>query len=290
MGLFSKVPCAICGNSVGFLSRKRLVNKEGYICKECEKKCSEFVNVGHFTKAELEEHIKYMEKQDKLFHEAYEPIDKKHISRFVSISTGIEFADEIAMFKVVSPKANKKVYQELFRYDQINHYEPYYKENTGSNSDKKYSEVGLTIYLNCSRRGFGEAEGSVTGVGARNFHPYVKELQIPTARNVNEFSHVGLKDYLDKLFGKYEDNSVIGSIKSSFMGTNKERAEMKTAAEGLKALGNLAKSKITKSEEDAEKSRESAEAFKNDALDLATGNRATYTKIANEVEDRIWNS
>lgn len=290
MGLFSKEPCVICGNKVGFLSRKRLVNKEGYICKECEKKCSEFINVGHFTKADIEEHIKYMEKQNKLYKEAFEPLDKSHKARFVSISTGVEFADEIAMFKVVSPKANKKVYQELFRYDQINHYEPYFKENTNSNSDKKYSEVGLTIHLNCSRRGFGEAEGSVTGVGARNFHPYVRELQIPTARNVNDFSHVGLKDYLDKLFGKYEDNSVVGSIKSSFVGTNKERAEMKVAAEGLKALGSLAKSKMTKNEADSEKASENMEALKNDALDLATGNRASYTKIANEVEDRILNN
>lgn len=290
MGLFSKEPCVICDNKVGFLSRKRLVNKEGYICKECEKKCSEFINVGHFTKAEIEEHIKYMEKQNKLYHEAFEPIDKKHISRFVSISTGLEFADEIAMFKVVSPKANKKVYQELFRYDQINHYEPYYKENTNSNSDKKYSEVGLTIHLNCSRRGFGEAEGSVTGTGAKNFHPYVKELQIPTARNVNDFSHVGLKDYLDKLFGTYEDTSVVGSIKSSFIGTNKQRAEMKVASEGLKALGSLAESKLTKNEADSEAAKENVENLKNDALDLATGNRATYTKIANEVEDRILNS
>ena len=254
------------------------------------KKCSEFINVGHFTKADIEEHIKYMEKQNKLYKEAFEPLDKSHKARFVSISTGVEFADEIAMFKVVSPKANKKVYQELFRYDQINHYEPYFKENTNSNSDKKYSEVGLTIHLNCSRRGFGEAEGSVTGAGARNFHPYVKELRIPTARNVNDFSHVGLKDYLDKLFGKYEDNSVVGSIKSSFVGTNKERAEMKVAAEGLKALGSLAKSKMTKNEADSEKASENMEALKNDALDLATGNRASYTKIANEVEDRILNN
>ncbi|MBQ3408780.1 MAG: hypothetical protein IJH12_06235 [Clostridia bacterium] len=65
---------------------------------------------------------------------------------------------------------------------------------------------------------------------------------------------------------------------------------MKVASEGLKALGNLAKSKIAKSEDNVEKSKESTEAFKNDALDLATGNRATYSKIANEVEDRVWNS
>ncbi len=39
MGLFSKEECNLCGEKAGFLSRKRLVNKSGYICKECEKKC-----------------------------------------------------------------------------------------------------------------------------------------------------------------------------------------------------------------------------------------------------------
>ena len=65
---------------------------------------------------------------------------------------------------------------------------------------------------------------------------------------------------------------------------------MKVAAEGLKALGSLAKSKMTKNEADSEKASENMEALKNDALDLATGNRASYTKIANEVEDRILNN
>lgn len=289
MGLFSKVPCVICGKNVGFFSRKRLINKEGYICKECENKCSEHINVGHFTKAEIQEHISYMEKQDKLYKAVYEPLDKSQKSRFVSISTGLEFADELAMFKFISPKSSKKTYQELFRYDQISHYEPYFKDNTNSNSDKKYAEVGLKIYLNCSRHQFGEAEGASSQASGRNVHPYVRELQVPTARNVNDFSHVGLKDYLDKLFGVYEDNSVVGSIKSSFMGTNKERSEIKVAAEGLKALGNLTKSKITKNEEDAENAKASADALKEDALNLATGNRAMYTKIANSVEDKIFN-
>ena len=90
MGLFSKEPCAFCGNKVGFLSRKRLVNKEGYICKVCESKCSALINVGHFTKAEIEEHIAYMEKQNKLYEEVFEKIDKKAKSRFVCVSTGVE--------------------------------------------------------------------------------------------------------------------------------------------------------------------------------------------------------
>ena len=61
---------------------------------------------------------------------------------------------------------------------------------------------------------------------------------------------------------------------------------MKVASEGLKALGGLAKSKITGKEEDSVKAKEKAEQFKSDALDMATGNRASYTKTANEIEKK----
>ena len=190
------------------------------------------------------------------------------------------------MFRYVSPEADKKVFKELIRYDQIRDYEPYYKNNTSSDG-KKYAEVGLTIRLNCSRPKFGEAPGSVNGVGNRSYHPYIHELQVPTARNVDAFSGFGLKEHLDKVFGVYEDTSVVGSIKSSFIGTNKERQQIKVASEGLAALGNLAKSKITGNEEDAAKAADSMATLKEDALDMATHNRSSLAKTANEVEDRI---
>ena len=286
MGLFSKEECAFCGNKVGFFSRKKLVNNEGYVCKACEQKCSSLINVSHFTKAELKEHMEYMAKENKLYEEAFVPLDKSKKERFVCISTGVECADEIAMFRYISPAADKKVYKELIRYDQIKDYEPYYKNNTSSDG-KKYAEVGLTIRLNCSRPKFGEAEGSVTGKGNRSYHPYIHEIQVPTARNVDSFSSYGLKDHLDKVFGVYEDTSVVGSIKSSFIGTNKERQQIKVASEGLKALGNLAKSKITGNEEDAAKAQDSMDTLKNDALDYATHNKASLAQVANSVEDKI---
>ena len=59
MGLFSKEECSFCNDKVGFLNRKKLVNNEGYICKNCEMKCSALINVGRFTKQDIEDHIKY---------------------------------------------------------------------------------------------------------------------------------------------------------------------------------------------------------------------------------------
>ena len=42
------------------------------------------------------------------------------------------------------------------------------------------------------------------------------------------------------------------------------------------------------SEEDKEKAKENLDVLKNDAADLATGNRATFTKVANATEDEIF--
>ena len=281
MGLFSKEECVFCGNKVGFFSRKRLINSEGYICKECEKKTSALINVGRFTKDALNEHIKYMENQNKIYKEAFETLDKDKRQRFMCVETGVEFADEIAMFKYHSPACDKKRdYQELFRYDQIKDYEPYMIQNSNSQNGKKYSEVGVRIILNCSW------EPSMQNyIGNSSFHPYVSELKVPRHKNVDSFTSDPLIDYLDKLFGKYEDNSVVGSIKSKFVGTNKEREQMKVATEGLKALGSIAKSKIT----GKESNKDAIDNFKNDAADLLTGNRATYTKVANKVEKEILN-
>ena len=285
MGLFSKEECVCCGNKVGFFSRKRLVNKEGYICKDCEKKCSPLVNVGRFTKKDIEEHIKYMENQNKLFEEKFEKIEKDKKQRFVCVETGVEFADEIAMFRYLSPQANKKVYKELFRYDQIKSYEPYMTSNTNSQNGKKYSEVGIIIKLYNSW-----TPDNKQFADNRSYHPYVEEIKVPRHRNVDDYNSDPMLDYLDKLFGKYEDKSLIGGIKSSFIGTNKQREQMKVAGEGLKALGSLVKSKISKNEEDKKKTKENVDKLKEGAADLVTGNRASYTKIANAIENQVLNN
>ena len=280
--LFGKKECSFCHNQVGVLKRDALVNKTGFICKDCSKQCSALINLGRFTKEEIDEHIKYMQNQNKIYEQAFEPVANKE--RFVCVETGVEFADEIAMFRYISPKANKKTYKELFRYDQIKSYEPYTVANTNQDG-KKYSEVGVIIKLYNSLEACDKDQAN-----NRSYHKYVSEIKVPRHKNVDDFSNDPLMKYLDKLFGKYEDTSLVGGIKSSLFGTNKEREQMKVASEGLKALGSLAKSKITGNDQDAQNAQNNLDNFKDDALDLATGNRASYSKTANAVEDKILNN
>lgn len=285
MGLFTKEECVFCGNKVGFFSRNSLSNKTGVICKECEKKCSPLVNVGRLTKDQASEHIKYMERQNELYEKAFLPLGKNKKQRFVYQFTGVEFADEIAMFAFISPKDKKKVNRELFRYDQIKSYEPYTIKNANTQNGKKYSEVGMVIKLYCSNPSI--APESKDNVG-RDYHPYVSELKVPTGKNVDdEFSSRALKRQLDLMAGIYEDDSLLGSMKEKFTGSQKDRNQIAAAASGLKALGSLAKAKMSGSEEDMENAKKQMEDAKDKTINLITKNRKKYTEIANAVEKSI---
>ena len=61
--LFSKKTCSFCNNQVGALSRKKLKD-DNYICKECEKNCSAFIDPCRFDMEYMKQHMEYMKKQD----------------------------------------------------------------------------------------------------------------------------------------------------------------------------------------------------------------------------------
>ena len=163
-----------------------------------------------------------MKKQDILYKKEFETLDKKKRERFVHEGYyGLEFADDIAMFEVIDPKAKKRNYRELFRYDQIKDYEVYAKPNTTTGEgQKKYSEVGIKIKMNCkigvNAAGNSEAENKLA-------HPYVEELNILCARNTDSSTDgTWAIEHLNKIFGR-ASGTVFGAVKESFTGTGHER-------------------------------------------------------------------
>lgn len=284
--LFSKQTCYFCEKQVGALSRKKLKDKN-YICKECEKNCSAFLDPARFNTEYIKEHIEYMKKQDILYKKEFETLDKKKRERFVREGYyGLEFADDIGMFEVIDPKAKKRNFKELFRYDQIRDYEVYSKLNTSTGEgQKKYSEVGIKIKLNC-RIGM-DAVGN-SEIENKLSHPYVEELNIICARNTDDNTDGTLAiSHLNKIFGR-ASGTVFGSIKESFVGTGHERQGFKAGVDAVKALGSLAKSKMTGNEEDAEKAKEKLEQAAESGMAYMSENRSKYTQIANEAEKRAW--
>ena len=61
--LFSKQTCAFCDKEVGALNRKKL-HDGNYICKECEKNCSAFIDPARFDTEYIEQHMEYMKKKE----------------------------------------------------------------------------------------------------------------------------------------------------------------------------------------------------------------------------------
>lgn len=285
--LFSKQSCEFCGNQVGALSRKKLKDSK-YICKECEKNCSAFIDPCRFDMEYMKEHMEYMKKQDILYKKEFEPLDKKQKDRIVHEGYhGIVFADDIAMFEVVHPKANKKNYKELFRYDQIVNYKVYTVNSMSTEEGaKKYSEVGVTIDIRCAIGD--EALGENNVESKRIYHPYVEELKILCGRDEDDtFSTNLIIAHLDRIFCK-ESSTVAGSIKESIIGTKKERQQMGMAVDMVKGLGSLAKAGITGSEEDKEKAKNAMKTVAEDGLNLAFNNMGQYQELANAAEQRAW--
>ena len=285
--LFSKQTCAFCNNEVGALNRKKL-HDGNYICKECEKNCSAFLEPSRFDTEYIKQHMEYMKKQDTLYKKEFETLDKSKRARFVHEGYyGLEFADEIAMFEVIDPKASKKNYKELFRYDQIKDYEVYAKPNSvAGTGQKKYSEVGIKIKMSCQigTDGVGKSEAE-----KKMSHPYVEELEILCAKNTdisndNTSQAIG---HLNEIFGR-PSNTVFGAIKESFTGTAHERQGYAAGADALKALGSFAKSKMTGNEEDAQKAKEDMKKAAESGFAYMSENRTKYTKVADEVEKRAW--
>ena len=54
--LFSKQTCAFCGSQVGAMSRKKMQDKN-FICKECQKNCSAFIEPSAFNTEFLKNHM-----------------------------------------------------------------------------------------------------------------------------------------------------------------------------------------------------------------------------------------
>ena len=283
--LFSKQTCAFCGNQVGALARKKLADKN-YICKECEKNCSAFIDPSRFDTEYIKQHMEYMKKQDILYKKEFETLDKSKKERLVKEGYyGVVFADEIAMFEVIDPKAEKKNYKELFRYDQIKDYEIYTKDNMSSEGGKKYSEVGVKIKMSCQ---IGVSSAGMSDVEKKIAHPYVEELNILCGRNEDTTSDTSLLiGHLNKIFGR-ASGTVFGSIKESIIGTEHERQGYKAGADALKALGGLAKAKMSGSEEDAQSAKEKIEQAVDSGFAYMSENRTQYTKIADAVQQRAW--
>lgn len=282
MGLFSKETCCFCGKDVGALNRKKIADGN-YICKDCEKDCSAFIEVSRYDKTFLVDHMAYMKKQDILFKKEVEPLGKKEIDKHNSM----DFIDSIAMFEVHTGHYREKHLKELFRYDQIADFKHYTIPNTGSQG-KKFAESGIEIklYSHFDENGF-KLPDAMMAEGSQP-HPYVALLRIPFDRDTDDPSAgSSAMHHLNELFGRADD-SLVGSIKQAFTGTGQQQAQKKAGMSAFKALGQLAKSALHHDEEGQVAAKEQLKEAAVEGMTASFAYGRKYTAAADDAERRAW--
>ncbi len=282
--IFGKKTCAFCSGECGVMSRTKIKGDE-YICSKCDDMCSNFIRKSRFTKPELEGHMEYMKRLDRIYKEVILPNVQKHNSYpSATQRQGIEFFDDFGMFRIMDgSRDNKDRYPtELFRYDQVASYEPYYEEAEPEEAGKPkvFHEGGIIIRL------VGAQDDTTKMQKGLRAHPYIiEEIKVCFATNDRE-----KENYL-----RYVENAIhhfdyIFGVESkalfSFGMSKQEKRDLKAAVAFTKTAFDVVKVAKNGGEISEEKKAEIMENM-HDIEDAQTGGLAQYTRAADAAEAKI---
>ena len=282
--IFGKKTCAFCGGECGMMSRTKIKGDE-YICSKCDDMCSNFIRKSRFTKPELEGHMEYMKRSDRIYKEVILPNIQKHESYpSATQRQGIEFFDDFGMFRIMDGSRDSKdrYPTELFRYDQVASYEPYYEEAEPEEAGKPkvFHEGGIIIRL------VGAQDDTTKMQKGLRAHPYItEEIKVCFATDDRE-----KENYL-----KYAENAIhhfdyIFGVESkalfSFGMSKQEKRDLKAAVAFTKTAFDAVKVAKSGGEISEEKKAEIMENMH--AIDDAqTGGLSVYTRAADAAEAKI---
>lgn len=282
--IFGKKTCAFCGGACGMMSRTKIKGDE-YICSKCDDMCSNFIRKSRFTKPELEGHMEYMKRSDRIYKEVILPNVQKHeCYPSATQRQGIEFFDDFGMFRIMDgSRDHKENYpKELFRYDQVASYEPYYEEAEPEEAGKPkvFHEGGIIIRL------VGALDDTTKMQKGLRAHPYItEEIKVCFATNDRE-----KENYL-----QYAENAIhhfdyIFGVESkglfSFGMSKQEKRDLKAAVAFTKTAFDAVKVAKNGGEITDEKKAEIMENM-NAIDDAQTGGLAVYTRAADAAEAKI---
>lgn len=278
-GTFGKQPCAFCGAEVGMLKRTKIKNKE-FICNDCARQCSQFIQLYRFTKEELQGHLEYMKRQGKL----YEQLEGKFtlVVPSATVKHSVEFYDNHGMFRIRDRDKDSRYAKEFIRYDQVAKWEPYLLEDEPSEpgKEKVFKECGVKISLVGARDDMTKLNKGV------RIHPYITEV-ITVCLN-NRDKHQGeleinqVISHFNYIFGVNDDTKGL----FSFGPTTQQKRDMAA----MKAMGGmiLSAAKVAKNGgEVTDEMKAQAEDAMKKAEDANTSGLAEYSRRADAAEDAI---
>ena len=274
---FGKQACAFCGNEVGMLKRDKIKNKE-FICSDCKRTCSRYIQVYRYTKDELLGHMEYMKRQGKLV-ESMEGLKARRVPS--AGRQGILFYDEAGMFRVYDMDKDHRYAMEMIRYDQVAKYEPYLEEGEPEEPGKPkvFGECGVKLTL---VGGMDDLSQMPKGLRA---HPYITS-EITVKVNDRD-KHIGELDvnqiigHFDAIFGVHDNTKGL----FSFGPTEQQKRE----GAALKAMTGMfgAAIKAAKTGEVSEDMQAQVQDAMNKVDDAATSGLAKYSRLADEAEAKI---
>lgn len=274
---FGKQICAFCGQEVGMLKRDKIKNDE-FICHDCRRTCSRYIQVYRYTKDELLGHMEYMKRQDKLVAsmESLKPFRVPSAGR-----QGFIFYDEAGMFRIYDLDKDNRHALEMIRYDQVASYEPYLEESEPEEvgKPKEFGECGVRITLVG-----GMADLSQMPKGLRA-HPYIdQEITVCVENEDRHRGELEVNQIIRKfntIFGVYDDTKGLFNF-----GLTKQQ---KREGEALKAMSGMfgAAIKAAKTGEVSEDAAAKVQDAMNKVDDAATTGLAKYTRLADEAEAKI---
>jgi len=284
--IFGKKTCAFCGGECGMMSRTKIKGDE-YICSKCDDMCSNFIRKSRFTKPELEGHMEYMKRSDRIYKEVILPNVQKHeCYPSATQRQGIEFFDDFGMFRIMDgSRDHKENYpKELFRYDQVASYEPYYEEAEPEEAGKPkvFHEGGIIIRL------VGALDDTTKMQKGLRAHPYItEEIKVCFATNDREKENY-LKYaenaiwHFNHIFGVNDDSKGLFNFGMS----KQEKRDLKAAVAFTKTAFDAVKVAKNGGEITDEKKAEIMENM-NAIDDAQTGGLAVYTRAADAAEAKI---
>lgn len=274
---FGKQTCAFCGNEVGMMGRDKIKNDE-FICSDCKRTCSRYIQVYRMTKDELLGHMEYMKRQGKLV-ETMEGLKARRVPS--AGRQGILFYDEAGMFRIYDMDNDHRYAMEMIRYDQVAKYEPYLDEAEPDEPGKEkiFGECGVKITL---VGGMDDLSQMPKGLRA---HPYI--TQEITVKVNDRDKHIGELDvnqiigHFNHIFGVGDDTKGL----FSFGPTTQQKRE----GAALKAMGSMfgAAIKAAKTGEVSEDAAAKVADAMNKVDDAATSGLAKYSRLADEAEAKI---
>jgi len=277
-GAFGKQPCAFCSAEVGMLKRTKIKNKE-FICNDCKRTCSRFIQVYRLTKDELLGHMEYMKRQEQLIREVVgEPSE---VVPSASSEQSIEFYDHCGMFRIRDDDYDGRYARELFRYDQVAKYEPFCRESEPEEQGKPkvFDACGVTISL------VGAREDLACDTKGLRAHPYITD-EIEVVVNKRD-KRIGMMD-VDHIITHFNVIFGVGDDSNGLFGFG-PTAQQRRQGEALKAMGGMVSAAVKAAQRGAVS--EEAAAQVNDAMnkvsDAATHGLAKYTRLADEAEAKI---